>query len=467
MGTYYFYWYDLPSRAHIVDGDGTDAMTTHPATLEGLSWKSVAWHRRQLEDMMAAGIDLVLPVFWGAPSEQAATANLHWSYEGLPPLVQARDELLKAGRRPPRIGMFYDTSTLQYNSWGERQDLTTARGRAWFYATVRDFFSLVPPRHWAMIDEKPVVLLYAAAFARAHDQGVVAHLQTEFPKQFGGRVPWVAREVSWRLSADSVVAWGGALGLKNPGGVASLGPGYDHSAVPGRTPLIVDRRGGEFYEEQWRKFLRRPTRFVMVETWNEWHEGTDIAESKEYGRQFIDLTRKYADRFREGWRPPWPEGRYRAASSVAITLGATNHEAGLRWIDAEDGRTRPGIYAGRTARVTESRPPHGRYVYFAVDDSFKSAEAANFTLAVDVFDLAAGPLAIEFDGSDAAAPFNGAYSRATPAAKLSGSRAWQTLTFTLTGARFNNGQNRGADLRIAVEAPDVAVGGVRLTRSAP
>jgi hypothetical protein len=97
--------------------------------------------------------------------------------------------------------------------------------------------------------------------------------------------------VSWHVKADSVVAWGGALGLKNPGGVASLGPGYDHSAVPGRTPLVVDRRGGAFYEEQWLKFLRRSAHFVMVETWNEWHEGTDVAESKEFGRRYLELTR--------------------------------------------------------------------------------------------------------------------------------------------------------------------------------
>jgi hypothetical protein len=53
VGTYYFYWYDAPSKTHILDGEGTDALTTHPPTLEGLSWKSAAWHRRQLEDMMA------------------------------------------------------------------------------------------------------------------------------------------------------------------------------------------------------------------------------------------------------------------------------------------------------------------------------------------------------------------------------------------------------------------------------
>jgi hypothetical protein len=464
VGTYYFYWYDTPSRAHIIDGDGTDALTTHPPTLEGLSWKNVAWHRRQLEDMETAGIDVVLPVFWGAPSEQNPKAHLHWSCEGLPPLVQAREELLRAGKRPPRIGLFYDTSTLQHNAWREHLDLTTPRGREWFYATVRDFFSLIPPRHWAMIDGRPIVLLYSAAFAKAHDQSVVEHLRAEFPRQFGGRVPWLAREISWRVKADSVVAWGGALGLKNPGGVASLGPGYDHTAVPGRTPLIVDRRGGAFYEEQWLKFLRRPSNFVMVETWNEWHEGTDVAESKEYGRQYIEITRKYSGLFKKGWRPPWPKGSYSDAKSVSIMLDATNREAGLRQIENEDGQTVPATFGGRAARSVQPAPGKGRYLYFAVDDSFKAGDVRVFKLEVEYFDAAVGRLSVEFDGSDENAPFSGAYTRAPESVKLDGTKSWRKAAFTLKGAKFTNAQNRGADFRLAVEAAEFGVGNVLLSR---
>lgn len=464
IGTYYFYWYDAPSKAHIIDGDGSDALTTHPPTLEGLSWKSTVWHRRQLEDMMAAGVDVVLPVFWGAPSEQSAKAHLHWSYEGMPPLVQAREELLRAGKQPPRIGLFYDTSTLRHNAWGEHIDLTTDRGRQWFHATVRDFFSLVPPKHWAMIDDKPIVLLYSAAFAKAHDQGVVEYLREEFPKQFGGRVPWLAREVSWRVKADSVVAWGGALGLKNPGGVASVGPGYDHSAVPGRRPLVVDRRGGAFYEEQWLKLLRRPANFVMVETWNEWHEGTDVAESEEYGRRYIELTRKYSALFKQGWRPPWPKGSYSDAKAVTITLGATNRGAGLRQIENEDGATAPAEFGGRAARAAKSAPGQGRYVYFAVDDSFKASEATAFKVEVEFFDVAPGRLSLEFDGSDESAPLSGAYTRAPESVNLAGTKSWRKATFTLKDTKFTNAQNRGADFRLVVEAPKFGVGKVTLGR---
>jgi hypothetical protein len=466
VGTYYFYWYCADTKEHVIDGDGSDALTDHPATLEGFSYRSVKWHKKELADMVAAGIDVALPVFWGAPSEQGTTSSLHWSYAGLVKLVEAREELLREGKHPPRIGLFYDTSTLQYNRWGQHIDLATEYGRRWFYATVRDFFSMVPPKHWAMIDGRPIVLLYSAGFAKAHDQRFLDYTKAEFARDFGGRTPWVAAEISWRVKADSQVAWGGALGLRNLG-VAALGPGYDHSAVPGRTPLIVQRENGGFYEQNWLRYLRRPSHFVMVETWNEYHEGTDVAESKEYGRRYIELTRKYADLFHQGWKPPWPKGSYNDAASLSASFAIGKEERGLRVVDTDDGRTAMAEAGGLPCLVIRSTPNLGRYVYFAVDDSFKQSGAASFTLDLEYFDGAGGSLSVEFDGSDANVAFNGAYSTAEPGVTLTGSKTWKTAHFTLTNARFLNSQNAGADLRVAVTAPEFGIRKITLNRSQP
>jgi hypothetical protein len=464
VGTYYFYWYCAQTKEHIIDGDGTDALTDHPASSDDFSYRSVRWHKKELSDMIAAGIDVVLPVFWGAPSEHGTNAGMHWSYAGLGPLVQAREDLLREGKAPPRIGLFYDTSTLQYNQWRQHIDLTTDYGRRWFYATVRDFFSMIPPRHWAMIDGKPIVLLYAAAFAKNHDQSCIDYARQEFPKDFGGRMPWIAAEISWNVMADSKVAWGGALGLRNPG-VAALGPGYDHSAVPGRTPLIADRLGGRFYETNWIKFLRRPSNFVMVETWNEFHEGTDVCESREFGRQYIDLTRKYADLFKRGWSPPWPTGKYSSATTVSVQLGREDKSEGLWRIENDDGTTAPATVSGQECRALQTgRRGHG-YVYFGVDDSFKQANQMNLRLTVEYFDAVPGRLGVDFDGSDRSAPFGGAYTRARETVKLTGSKEWKSAQFSLPGAQLLNSQNRGADLRLVVEAPELQVRRVTLQRN--
>jgi hypothetical protein len=462
VGTYYFYWYDAPSKTHVINpGANTDALTDHPPTLEGFSWKSIAWHKKQLTDMEAAGIDVALMVFWGAPSEHDPSANLYWSYDGLKPLVEARDELLREGRHPPAIGLFYDTSTLQYNSWHEHIDLTTDHGRQWFYATVRDFFSCVPARHWAMMDGKPIILLYSADFAKNHDQTFIAYTRERFAQDFSGRTPWLAPQNSWRARGDSSCAWGGALGLKRAG-IDELGPGYDHSAVPGRAPLIVKREGGKFYEQNWLEFLRRPTPFVMVETWSEFHEGTEICESREYGRQYIDLTRQYADLFKQGWRPPAGSGPYQNAASVEIAFSPAQHDAGLRLIENDDGETTPAAILGSAAIKLTGTKSH--FIYFGVDDSFKHSDSMNAWLVVEYFDGGPGVLSVDFDGSDRDAPFDGAYSRPAANVKLVGDRYWKTAAFDLRGARFWNSENRASDFRLVVQAPGFYVRRVKLIR---
>jgi len=463
VGTYYFYWYDIHTREHIINSDGTDALTTHPPTLEDFSYKSVRWHQQQLSDMEAAGIDFALPVFWGSPAEHAPDTALHWSFAGLPPLVAAREQLLRAGRQPPRLGLFYDTSTLRWNHWGYHADLTTDYGKRFFYATVRDFFSCIPPKHWAMVDGKPIVLLYAAAFARKWDQGFVDHTRAAFAQEFAGRRPYLAVQDSWRVQADNTCAWGGALGYRNPG-IGELGPGYDHSAVPGRAPLVRDREHGRCYEANWRKFLRRPSRIVMIETWNEFHEGTDIAESREYGRLYIELTRQYSRLFKKGWQPPRPAVALHRSGVLSAAPGLPPEKGGLELVTPEDGQALRRRVAGRDAWVGQPfRGGASRYLYFAVDDSFKPDAPMNATVEVAYFDAAPGRLRVEFDGSDLSAPLRGAYSP-TDTLPLTGERCWKTATFALPAARFRNSQNGGADFRLVATATELVVAHVSLKR---
>ena len=156
VGTTYFYWYDIETQAHILNHDGSDALTTHPADLEGISYKRADWHKGQLLDMIDAGIDFLMPVYWGVPGKPDG-----WSFAGLPPLVEAHTALEKEGRQPPAIGLFYDTSILQWNRFNPdgshyHVDLTTEDGQAWFYAAIRDFFRLIPPAKWARNDGRPI-----------------------------------------------------------------------------------------------------------------------------------------------------------------------------------------------------------------------------------------------------------------------------------------------------------------------
>ena len=451
VGTTYFYWYDIATKAHIIDHDGTDALTTHPKDMKGISYKSPDWHRGQMLDITEAGIDFLMPVFWGYPEDY----DTHWSFIGLPPLVQAHDELLKAKKNPPAIGLFYDTSSIQHNRYqGKpvRMDLSTDLGKDWLYTTIRDFFSMIPPSKWARVDGRPVVFFYSPNFAAGQDPAQFDYVRRRFKQDFGCGL-YLVRHTGWQGTTDAWYSWGGALSLKLGDKVAGLGPGYDHSAVPGRTPLVVDRRGGAFYTESWSRLLAMDPKtrpfMVHVETWNEWHEGTDVADSKEYGRQYIQLTRHFADLFHRGTRLT-PTGKYARATKVTWRRG---HPDGLDIRpSAEDGLWEESTISDK--KVIRARPnpiSGGSYLYFQIDDSFLFDETgATVTVRVTYIDAGCERFVLEYDNARAnLGPVDGAFRPTRPVA-VKGTGTIKTATFKLVDGKFANRANR-SDFRLAVE----------------
>jgi len=347
--SYYFYWYDIYSGAHVWDNaqHTDDALQDHPSTFENFSFKSVEWHKRELLDMLDARIDVLLPVYWGSAQEMAT-----WSVEGLENLVLAEQELIAEGITPPKIGMFFDTSTLQYGEYVLRAestptDLNTAFGRGFFFKHIRDFYSLIPPVLWARIDGKPVVWLYAAAFATNGNQNLVNYVNNHFTSSFPDLQPYIVRETSWNLNTANDYAWGAALNGVQICGVAAVGPGYNDSAVPGRTTPIRDREAGGFYERNWQKVLGSGRHLAVIETWNELHEGTDICQTREYGRQYIELTADFARKFKQptkffAFEPQSWAGVLQPACSLSVqdrkfgirpesAAGAYSEDSGETW----------------------------------------------------------------------------------------------------------------------------------------
>jgi hypothetical protein len=428
-----------------------------------LSYKSPRWHYSQLQDVAIAQIDFIMPVFWGVPGRYKDN-TFSWSFAGLPPLVEAHDRMIREREQnpghpaPPKIGMFYDTSTLRYNDFdgpgkSRRIDLTTPDGRDWFYVTIRDFFSLIPPPKWARIDGKPIVFLYAGEYATRIDEKLFDDTRRRFQQDFGTDL-FLVRHADWPGKADAWYVWGGALGLKVGDSVAGLGPGYDHSAVPNRQPLVVDRKRGKFYDEQWEKLLRmnpahRPW-MVHVETWNEWHEGTDVARSRDWGDLYIRATAKYARAFREGVRLD-RAGQFLNADLVRWSAKGA---AGLTLLPSSgDGCWEQTTIDGSPAAVSiECKGVPGRYLYFDVDDSYMYDEVNRAAELTIVFrdDGGCGQFRIEYDNGDSAAGLWGGAFRSGEVFKVGQTGAWRTVRVQLPDTRFANRANT-ADFRLAIE----------------
>jgi len=74
-------------------------------------------------------------------------------------------------------------------------------------------------------------------------------------------------------------------------------PGYDDTKI--RKPgLAVERYGGELYRVQWEQAIQADPHWVLITSFNEWHEGSEIEPSLEYQQQYLELTANYAKQFK-------------------------------------------------------------------------------------------------------------------------------------------------------------------------
>jgi len=90
-------------------------------------------------------------------------------------------------------------------------------------------------------------------------------------------------------------------------------PGYDDTKI--RTPgLVAERHDGQSYRTQWQRAIEADPHWVLITSFNEWHEGSEIEPSLEDGRQYLDLTAEYATPFKAA-----PRATHPAAAEPVIT----------------------------------------------------------------------------------------------------------------------------------------------------
>jgi glycoprotein endo-alpha-1,2-mannosidase len=74
-------------------------------------------------------------------------------------------------------------------------------------------------------------------------------------------------------------------------------PGYDDTKI--RKPgLKADRLNGQVYRTLWDEAIRSKPDWVLITSWNEWHEGSEIEPSLEDGDKYIRMTGEMAAKFR-------------------------------------------------------------------------------------------------------------------------------------------------------------------------
>jgi hypothetical protein len=193
-------------------------------------------------------------------------------------------------------------------------------------------------------------------------------------------------------------------------------PGYDDTKIR-RPGLAVERFGGELYRVQWEEAIKADPHWILITSFNEWHEGSEIEPSFEHKHKYLDLTGRYAKQFKAKRRilrcvaapsglSPEENSRLKdklegvamavldSADSPAfwwlLDLGA--HVEILSWEDVVKGRLMPQEYqialycAGERYRRTVSREGD-------VDDALAAYVKAGGCLAA----LPALPLPFYYD----------------------------------------------------------------------
>ncbi len=167
-----------------------------------------------------------------------------------------------------------------------------------------------------------------------------------------------------------------------------------------------------------------------------------------------------------GCKPKQPKARdYSKADVLSIELGKVNREYGLRQTKRyKDGATTPASVGGRECHHLKRTGTAGLYIYFIVDPSFKTTNWMDVTVTVEYFDATQGSFYVEYDGHDRNAKGAGAYTPTSKRVIQKGTRTWETETFELKNARFQNGQNDNADFRVRVQTPEFFVSRVTVSR---
>lgn len=84
--------------------------------------------------------------------------------------------------------------------------------------------------------------------------------------------------------------------------VATVMPGYDDRKTDRADAFSRDRAGGAFFDESWRAAVATDPDWIMITSWNEWVEGSQIEPSRSYGDRYLNSNRSHAF----GWKTVAP-----------------------------------------------------------------------------------------------------------------------------------------------------------------
>ncbi|MBC8140543.1 MAG: hypothetical protein H7Y38_03790 [Armatimonadetes bacterium] len=310
---------------------GAPLLADQPLSGAG-SWFSsdrASWHRGLLYEMRRTGVDAALVAVG------TGTADLKALYV----LVETLREMTQDGLPTPKIALELDTTGM-----GEKDaplDVSTAAGQAKLYAAVSRFFFIVPPQYRARVTLPVVaggvpvypVFFSGTGLAGTEGAGWTNAVRDGFAAQFGA------------ASGGAGLVFVGGAGFdaaKSPGLVAGNVPLLTGGVGTGTLPIavvqpgietaesLVSRKAGETYQKSWETALAAKSKWFVLDSWNDYRRGTEVAASRQYGSRYLDATRIFSVQTGniEGldlrWRTNNVPRRMRVGQAVPVIIGVQN-----------------------------------------------------------------------------------------------------------------------------------------------
>jgi hypothetical protein len=88
---------------------------------------------------------------------------------------------------------------------------------------------------------------------------------------------------------------------------ATAAPGFDNSlwaTALGKEEIVFSRQDGQLYRQTWNAAVDSNPQWILITSFNEWPEGSEIEPSRELGDQYLQLTRELVDSWKLSVSPP-------------------------------------------------------------------------------------------------------------------------------------------------------------------